>query len=125
MATATRARTRSSVSGLAVWRLGDHAADPGGSDLVEHAVHAVRPHVTGCAVVAWPLGRPAPRVTSTEPDDVLDPACWHLLFGGMLLAPLLDVRSGAPFREPPARRLEVSVFVNRVRDPIVAVESGN
>ena len=104
-------RVRPRCLGASATTLGD----PGGSDLVEHAVHAVRPHVTGCAVVAWPLGRPAPRVTSTEPDDVLDPpagtcssaeCCWHRCS---------MCARGAPFREPPARRLEVSVFVNRVR----------
>lgn len=116
----TSTRSRRSVSGLAVWRLNDDVLEPATARTVDQATHAAGPHVTGWAVVSWQVGRPAPRILSTGPEGgALDPACWHLLFGGMLLTPLLDVRSGGPFRDPPPRRQEIDVFVNRVRDLVV------
>ncbi|WP_395695157.1 hypothetical protein [Nocardioides sp.] len=112
----TGAQDGASVSRLTVWRLGEDVSDPSVRLLAERAARAVEPEVTGWALVSWPVGRPAPRIDATGPDAALDPSCWHLLFGGLLMAPLLDVRTGAPFREPPPRRTEVAVFVNQVRD---------
>ena len=85
----TGAQDGASVSRLTVWRLGEDVSDPSVRLLAERAARAVEPEVTGWALVSWPVGRPAPRI---------------------------DVRTGAPFREPPPRRTEVAVFVNQVRD---------
>ena len=115
-----RTTSRSPVSGVAVWRVVEDEADPAASVAVSQAADAVRTLVTGWCVVAWTPSRLAPRVVVTGSEgDALDPSCWHLLFGSMLLGPLLDVRTGAPFRDPPARRQEIDVFVNRVRDLVV------